>query len=211
MVRVDLHVHTSFGSPCAELLKPAFLRAAMEKMKIHGIVVTEHNVVWPKADMESLNRLLPKGFRIYSGVEVSTSLFHVVIIGLDSMTGVTPGMRLESLLDISEKNNAAAILVHPFDTCDNPVAMPVICDFDGIEVVSTTTRGEKILKTLALCENRTTSPVGGSDAHCVENIGKAFTAFPDLPRDEKELADQIKRGMGRPMIMTGEGREVFVC
>jgi hypothetical protein len=36
--------------------------------------------------------------------------------------------------------------------------------------------------------------VGGSDAHVLDHVGKAFTVFEHMPRDEKELATAIRSG-----------------
>jgi len=210
MVAIDLHVHTAFGSPCAELHKPGTLIDTMKKRLIHGMVITEHNTMWPKQDIDALNRSLPEDQRIYSGIEVSTSRHHVVVIGLDDSSGIFPGMVLEKLLEISRKNNAVTILVHPFNT-DAGIVSSGLPAIDCIEVASTMTIGEKQQKTCDLCLGQKAIPVAGSDAHCRENIGKAYTAFPRLPRNEKELAEQIRKGFGIPMFRGKNGKGIRAC
>ena len=210
MVNIDLHVHTAFGSPCAELHKPASIPETMKKKHIHGIVITEHNTMWPAKNIEELNLRLPLNYRVYSGIEVSTSHHHVVVIGLDDPSDIFPGISLEKLLAISKRNNAVAILVHPFSGVRKFFSDP-FPDFDGIEVASTMTCGEAQQKTYDLCMINNAIPVAGSDAHCRQNVGKAFTAFPFLPRNEKQLAEQIKKGLGLPMVTALEGKGVRVC
>lgn len=199
-VRIDLHVHTAFGSVCAELHNPDTLPEAMEKHNLNGVVITEHNTLWPRDMIRKLNRRLPPNRRIYSGVEVSTSRCHVVVIGLDQPLEVYSGMTPELLCSVATHNLAVAILVHPYLTSNgfdpDKERLP---GFHGMEVASTMTRGDFRIKTIILCKNCKTVPVAGSDAHCSENLGKAFTCFPHLPADEKELALMIRQGLGVPM------------
>jgi predicted metal-dependent phosphoesterase TrpH len=182
----------------------------MVSQNIHGIVITEHNTLWPADRIESLNRRLPDNFRIYSGIEVSTVHHHVVVIGMKESAGIHPGIPVEALLDLTREKGAAAILVHPF-TNGGIHSLDPFPRFDGIEVVSTMTFGDKVDLACALCTRYKASAVGGSDAHCSQNIGKAFTVFPSLPTDEAELAVWIKRGLGMPMAVTPGGKGVRVC
>jgi len=206
-VRIDLHVHTSFGSACAELHNPDTLPEAMEKQNLNGVVITEHNTLWPRDMIRKLNRRLPPNRRIYSGVEVSTSRCHVVVIGLDQPVEIFSGMTPELLCSIATHNLAVAILVHPYLTSNgfdpDKERLP---GFHGMEVASTMTRGDFRIKTLILCKKSNIFPVAGSDAHCSENLGKAFTCFPHLPADEKELAFMIKQGIGVPMALEDNGK-----
>lgn len=208
--RIDLHVHTAFGSACAELHDPDTLPDSMEKHGLDGVVVTEHNLLWPGEKIIGINRRLPKHRRLYRGIEVSTSQCHVVVIGLDSFQGIYPGMPPERLIEHAEKEQAVTILVHP---CLN--GLDLGCNgpwgFHGMEVASTMTRGDFRRKTLVLCRQHHTLPVAGSDAHCSENLGKAFTCFPFLPVDEKELALMIRQGLGVPMVIEPGGEARVVC
>ncbi len=209
---IDLHVHTAFGSACAELHQPGTLPGTMERQRLNGVVITEHNLLWPRDKIRAINRQLTGNRRIYSGIEVSTSRFHVVVIGLTKSDGIYPGMPAERLIEQVENDLAVAILVHPY-------LMPAGFDpgkeklsgFHGMEVASTMTRGEIRTKTLVLCKDRKTVPVAGSDAHCSENLGKAFTCFPYLPADEKELALMIRKGLGVPMTREPNGETLIVC
>lgn len=199
-VRIDLHVHTAFGSACAELHNPETIPESMIKKSVQGIVITEHNRMWPEEMIKDINLRLPSGHRIYSGVEVSTALFHVVVIGLDNSKAIYPGIEPDRLIEIAEKHRAVTILVHPYQTlCDLCPKKTFISSFDGLEIASTMTCGDIRTKTLALCLDMGLVPVAGSDAHCSENIGKAYTCFTRLPDHEKDLAEMIKKGLGKPM------------
>jgi predicted metal-dependent phosphoesterase TrpH len=183
----------------------------MVSQNIHGIVITEHNTLWPADRIELLNRRLPDNFRIYSGIEVSTVHHHVVVIGMHDSAGIHPGIPIETLLDLTREKGAAAILVHPFSANGGMHFLDPFPGFDGIEVVSTMTFGDKVDLACSLCAQHKVAAVGGSDAHCSQNVGKAFTVFPSLPEDEEELAGWIKKGQGMPMSVTQGGKGVRVC
>lgn len=210
-VRIDLHVHTALGSACAELHNPETIPDTMDKKVLNGIVITEHNRMWPDERIKEINSRLPHGRRIYSGVEVSTSLFHVIVIGLDNSKGIYPGIEYERLIALANENQAATILVHPYHTsgclCSNKAFVGGV---DSIEVASTMTRDDIRSKTIALCLCMGLVPVAGSDAHCSENLGKVYTCFPYLPDNEKDLAEMIKKGMGTPMAKEGNVETVIL-
>lgn len=212
MINIDLHVHTSFGSPCAELHDPETLPSNMGKNLMHGIVITEHNVMWPLERIKRINSLLSPGRRIYSGIEVSTSCCHVVVIGLNKLDGIYPGMETRKLVDMAKKLMAVTILVHPFqNSCFFSSPNELINDFDCVEIASTTTSGEMRRKTVELCLGSGSIPVAGSDAHCSDNLGMAFTSFPSLPEDEKELAAMIRQGLGIPKVKDVDGERPVLC
>lgn len=211
-VNIDLHVHTSFGSACAELHNPDTIPESMEKYFMHGIVITEHNLMWPIDKIKKLNGLLNPDQRIYSGIEVSTSSCHVVVIGLDNSEGIYSGINHGKLIELAQRNQAVTILVHPFHLAsglNNDKAL--MRGFDCIEIASTTTQGDIRKKTIELCLEMGGVPVAGSDAHCSENLGRAFTCFPRLPDNEKDLAKMIKDGLGIPMVKNTNGEPLIIC
>ena len=54
---IDLHVHTNLGSACAELNHPDLIPAMMKKRNLHGVVITEHDMMWTHADLAKLNKI----------------------------------------------------------------------------------------------------------------------------------------------------------
>lgn len=89
--------------------------------------------------------------------------------------------------------------------------MALINSFDCMEIASTMTIGNMRRKTIDLCIGAGSIPVAGSDAHCRENLGKAYTSFPYLPDDEKELAVMIKKRKGIPMARENNGEKLILC
>ena len=121
--RVDMHVHTRRYSPCAEALDPEYLGPAMERTGLDGLVVTEHDHLWPAEDIALLNRRL-KHKRIYRGVEVSSSNGHFIVIGLEGLDGIAPGIGIERLMARIVFHEAAIIWAHPYH-CYGNIPAPV--------------------------------------------------------------------------------------
>ncbi len=195
--RVDLHVHTRRYSPCAEALDPEYLGIALEKTGLDGLVITEHDHLWPAEDIALLNRKL-KDKRIYRGVEVSSSNGHFIVIGLDGLDGIKPGIGIEQLVPLIHFYEAAIIWAHPCLHYGN-IAAPLNDSgmppgLHAVEVASGVTGGKESLATRAMARRMGWAAVGGSDAHIPAQVGCAYTLLPELPENEKQLAAVIRTG-----------------
>lgn len=195
--RVDLHVHTRRYSPCAELLDPERLPGVMAERGLNGVVITEHDYLWPAEEIAALNRGL-NGSRIFRGVEISSRNGHFLVIGLDALTDLEPGVSVKRILRVAREQGAAVIWAHPQLEYRQIVQPLKLCDIpkgiDAVEVVSTATCGEKSEAARAYARKLDCGAVGGSDAHVLDHVGKAYTIFDRMPGDEKELAAAICRG-----------------
>lgn len=195
--RVDLHVHTRRFSPCAESLDPERLGLRMKACGLHGVVITEHDRLWPEADIVRLNRRLV-GRRIYRGVEVSSRNGHFVVIGLKHMRGIKPGISAEELVHVTHCQDAAVILAHPqitYSQMHEPLALSEMpTGIHAVEVASTVTVGRSADEVAAFARKTGLVMVGGSDAHFLEQVGQVATCFARLPTDEDELAADIRNG-----------------
>jgi hypothetical protein len=200
--RVDLHVHTRRYSACAETLDPGQLSQIMARRGLHGVVLTEHDQLWPAAEIAALNRDLA-GRRIYRGVEVSSRHGHFLAIGLDDLAGIRKGMAIEELLARARTVGAAVVWAHPLDNYDNtayPLALETMPPgLHAIETAGGRTRHDAAGQALAYARRVGCTPVAGSDAHVLDQVGGAFTRFAYLPKDEKSLAAAIIAGKCRTM------------
>ena len=198
--RVDLHVHTRRYSPCAELLDPEQLPKVMVERGLHGVVITEHDVLWSPEEITALSRDL-KGSFIFRGVEISSCNGHFIVIGLDGLEDLGPGVSAQRISRVAKEQGAAVIWAHPQLKYRQMVKPLKLCDIpsgiDAVEVVSTATCGELSEAARAYARDLACGMVGGSDAHILDHVGKAFTVFDRMPVDEKELAAAISNGCYR--------------
>lgn len=203
--RVDLHVHTRRYSPCAEALDPDHLVPILQSSKLDGLVIAEHDSLWPAEDIACLNREL-KHKRIYRGVEVSTGNGHFIVIGLDGLDGIGPGISIEKLLPRVLFHEAAIVWAHPYlrygniPSPLNAAAMP--SNLHAVETASGVTRGKASTAARAMARRNGWAFVGGSDAHAPSQIGCAYTLLEQLPADELHLAAAIRSGRCAARHMT---------
>ncbi len=199
---IDLHVHTKHGSPCAELNNPEQIPAMMQERDLRGVVIAEHDMLWSQREITELNETLSER-KIFRGVEISTSIFHFVVIGLDNMDGIYPGITPVNLAKIVMDKDAAMILVHPHvlrrDTVIDDVLSAIPEYTTAMEIYSTSTVDGDSDYALNIASELSLKMVAGSDAHYIEKLGETYTAFPEMPENEKELAAMIKNGAGIPM------------
>ncbi len=198
--RVDLHVHTRRYSPCAESLDAECLPEYMQHCGLHGLVITEHDHLWPEKEIRRLNRRL-NGARIYRGVEVSSRHGHYLVIGLTRLDGIAPGIGAQKLIRLAREGEAAVILAHPMLRYSQMQASldlaAVSAGVDAVEVASTVTVGRQMEEARVFARRLGCAQVGGSDAHCLAQVGREVTLFPQLPDNERELADLIRQGRCR--------------
>jgi predicted metal-dependent phosphoesterase TrpH len=195
--RVDLHVHTRRYSPCAESFDPEDLAFAMYRSGMDGLVIAEHDHLWPAEDIARLNAGLNRK-RIYRGVEVSSRNGHFLVIGLDELDGIRPGIGIEALIRAIDAQQAAIIWAHPYLHYGN-IASPLDSvemprGLHAVEVASGVTHGKESTATRSLARRMGLAAVGGSDAHVPGQVGCAYTLLADLPVDEKHLAAAIRKG-----------------
>ena len=197
MFRVDLHVHTKRYSPCAELLNPDRLVMQARKTGLHGVVITEHDRLWTLEDLQEL-QVQATDVRFYRGAEVSSASGHFVVIGLNNLDGIRPGISIEDLIRTIKPQKAALILVHHHLVYSNIASPRAVEDMpqeiDAIEVASSITFGLNQRDAEKIALKRGWTSVAGSDAHSIERLGEAYTIFKSLPENEKQLAKAIHCG-----------------
>ncbi len=197
LIKVDLHVHTSKGSPCAESHDPLTLTDTMVKNDLQGIVITEHNTLWTQQEIDNLNAGL-ENRKIYRGMEISSGNHHFILIGIENTNNLFTGISTSTLIEIVNAQGGVVILAHPYSGCNENETIGYPPGLTAVEVMSTVTREKDFIKAIDLCSKYHLKPVAGSDAHCDSKVGDFYTVFPGLPANETELAAMIRKGQGSP-------------
>ncbi|MFC1896730.1 PHP domain-containing protein, partial [Thermodesulfobacteriota bacterium] len=79
MFRVDLHVHTSYGSSCGYMTPSEAVRRA-KLIGLDGVCITEHDYAWSP---DAIKRLTDENeMLVLPGVEVGTDIGHILVFGL---------------------------------------------------------------------------------------------------------------------------------
>ncbi len=77
-MRIDLHIHTSPRSACS-YLDPQELIKEARRLKLDGICLTEHQVLWDPDDVDRLAR--EGGVKIFRGNEFTTNQGDILVFG----------------------------------------------------------------------------------------------------------------------------------
>ena len=195
---IDLHTHTSFGSRCSYMEPQGLVRKA-KQIGLDAVCITEHDVSWAAADLESLSR--EHGVPVFGGVEVTTEQGEFLVFGVcQPMWAISSAEELRELVDGA---GGVMIAAHPFranKSPNNQAQMDEICSrpifklvdavevFDGRSPRRESDFGCEALRRLNL------KGTAGSDAHAVHALGECVTVFERPIADESELVSELKAG-----------------
>ena len=194
--RADLHMHTtaSDGWPSPRDLVDHAWSAGLDV-----IAVTDHDTIdgaLRAAEYAGTRRRL----HVVVGEEVSSRDGHIVGLFLEKC--VRPGMSAAATVHAIHEQGGLAVAVHPFwrtqrRSRSGPVHgvgwLAAELAFDAVEVENATP-GFYVFNQMARRLNMGLgrAEVGGSDAHILDAVGRAYTEFPG--KTPKSLRDALAAG-----------------
>jgi hypothetical protein len=188
---VDLHSHSRFfhvGSG-ATAFDPVGARAnavAARVRRLDGFALTNHDYVYPAATSSV----------VIPGIEVSTTLGHVLVVGPDPPQRTAPGtLRPGEVVDLAHGRDCAAVLAHPYR---NSRARDAGAVFDAVELNGK--NPEHVARTRRLAERLDLPLVGGSDAHYPFELGRAYTRVDADELTPRTVADALRDGRVEPVL-----------
>lgn len=202
-MRLDLHIHTTYGSACSRLRPEQLMRVAGDR-GLDGICITEHDFMWPEHKVKELAS--PAGLVVLRGMEVSTEVGHVLVYGLPGYLGGI--CYFDQLQQAAERFQAALVLAHPLRgyfleatkvekkelNLVTIASDPVWSRVAAIEVYNASAGAQETSLAREAARRAGRPMVGGSDAHSPDDVGWCVTDFPVAVRNEAELADLIRSG-----------------
>ncbi len=194
-IRIDLHVHTKIGSPCA-FYDPLDIPRYAESAGLSGLVITDHNFGWAEnaigpGSYDSLAAACAdKHLVLLMGMEVSTRQGDILVYPPD-ITGLMealPGrfgrldFDVDEVMGAADRLGALAVLAHPHTY---PKTRPhAIERFNGARGTFYNPYG--------------VPEVGGSDAHFPWGVGAAYTEFEEEVAGIIDLIRLVREGKCRP-------------
>ncbi len=187
MGRFDLHVHTFFSRD--SLIDPKLLPKAAASRGLAGLAVTDHNFFGAHRRVESSSII------IVPGVEIRTGSGDVIALFIEEP------VRSRDPFEVSDRVRAqdgVLIAAHPFGfpRFGGNMGKEVLQLLDGVEVVNARNFFQKQNeRALELARRLGKAETGGSDAHTLHEVGKAYTLADASSLEELRL--MIKRRMTR--------------
>lgn len=205
---VDMHVHTSIGSPDSNLTPLRLLEAAHD-VGLDGLVIAEHDDPWTEDRLERFRQ--ESGLFVCSGREWETELGHIIVLGLHSDARGIAGA--EELRRLVLAEGGFMIIVHPFRFFPGPSNRLFTRQYDSssltaaelaqhpsfelvnaIEVLNyaCTEKENQLAQEAAQVLGK--PGVAGSDAHTYTEVGRCVTIFERAIRSEEELIEELRAG-----------------
>jgi len=203
---VDMHVHTVRGAADSSLTPDQLIEEA-RRIGLTGVNISEHDRVWEPHLLEEFRER--SGLFVSRGMEVSTDVGHMIVIGLDRyVPGIRRAAELRRVLD---EVGGFMTVAHPFRHFFDPIhfrrdgrppfemtpeeaaeRMPVFKLVDEIEIAnggSTPRENQFALKVAKVLGKR---GIGASDCHSTNGVGYFVTVFEEDLRDQEHMLEQIR-------------------
>jgi len=190
MLKIDLHVHTTYSSDA--LITPKELVFYAKKCGLEGVAVTDHDRI-----DGALKIAKETDFLIVPGIEISSLNGHIIGLNVDEL--VPAKLSVDETLDRIHEAGGIAVACHPVTFFKESLKGHISARFDAVEVINASAfpfsysvrRCEEIASRLGI------AGVAGSDAHYGPEIGYAHTLV-DAESDVDEVVDAIRKGLCSP-------------
>ena len=198
---IDLHIHTSPLSACS-YMDPQELMQEARRLKLDGICLTEHQVVW---DPDEVDKLAGEAaIRIFRGNEFTTNQGDILVFGF--YEDIKELLIIQELRDKVTAADGYMIVAHPFRgfktfgigqlqlTVEQACQRKVLEFVDAVEIGNGKLSPDENEMARKVAEKLGLPGTGGSDAHRVDEVGTWVTVFEKDIEDENELLQELHAG-----------------
>ncbi len=206
---IDMHVHTTRGATDSAL-HPEELAREAQRRGLSGVNITEHDRLWDRFALDDYRSRHGDRLFIANGMEVSTDLGHILVMGLD---GYVPGIRrARELRRVVREAGGYMIVAHPFRhffervhflregrepfslSPEQAARLPVFQTVDAIEALNGANNARENLFALRVAMILGKPVTGGSDAHSNQGIGIYCTVFERALETQEEMLAELHAG-----------------
>jgi predicted metal-dependent phosphoesterase TrpH len=197
---IDPHLHTCRYSSCSQL-EPEELVSVANLLGLDGIIITEHNFVWSEEEIAELRRKAPalvilrgQEIRAYKDgfLEGDLLVFGFYEIVKEELSSV-------EIIELVHQAGGVVLAAHPFRSFLGIGDKVYSLKLDGIEVLNSNHTREDNIAAEKARSVLNLPAMGGSDAHCVADVGNYLTFFENWIENEAQLVEEIKHGRCRPI------------
>ena len=193
MFKIDLHIHTSLGGD--SLIEPQDLVIRALEVGLDAVCITEHHSYDLSEPFDEVSR--ETGFPIFRGMEYRADNGHLLVYGVCVTRGNLPsGLPVQKAVDWVQKNGGVASPAHPYQpSLAGQYLGDDILKIRGlfaVEVLNGSVSLEGNRRAEKAAERLGINGIGGSDAHGLQVLGKAYTCFPAAVASMEELTAALK-------------------
>jgi len=189
-MRFDLHIHSSF-SPCSDLAIDEILNEARSR-GLDGVCITDHHTM--KAGRLLKEGIQSDGLCVIVGMEYSTSDGDFLIFG--PFEDIASDLSATELLEFVKQNDGVAVAAHPFRDAA-PVSEYVVRErlchiIEGVNGRNSTKENRPASDWVDAYD---VTVCAGSDAHSLQELGKAATEIFFRVRSRDDFITALKNGL----------------
>jgi len=200
-MRIDLHIHTSPRSACS-YIDPHELIQEAQRLKLDGICLTEHQVIWHSDEVNELAR--ESGIKIFRGNEFTTNQGDMLVFGL--YKDIKDLLMIQELSEEVKTAGGYMIAAHPFRgfktfgigqlqmTVEQACRRKALEFVDAIEVGNGKLSPDENDMARKVAQKLGLPGTAGSDAHRVDEVGRWATVFEKEIHTELELVQELHAG-----------------
>ncbi len=187
-MKFDLHIHSAYSRDASASAVEIVRRC--KSIGLDGLAITDHNEI--KGALEASKLAASEGIIVIRGVEVSAQEGHVLALGVGEI--IPKGLPVSATVERVRAAGGIAVAAHP-GRFPSGVGMKraMALDFDAIETLNGGSSGRSNARARKLAEHRGLPVTGGSDAHGIEQAGKAWTVL-DGANSEDDVIQAISAG-----------------
>ena len=191
-MKFDLHMHTTRYSPDSQIDPVDLVRRACA-IGLDGVVITEHDRLWPENELKELRALEP-GLIVLGGIEVSCREGHFLAYGVDDAWALSHGIGVKALCRVVHRQGGAVVAAHPFRWGQpfDQILRDERPELDGLELMSNNMDAECRRCAAEVQRRENLAGLGSSDAHAEEVLGICYTEFVDRIKDARDLVKAIR-------------------
>jgi len=190
-MKLDLHIHSTFSRDGTAT--PEQIAARCKELGLDGFAITDHNAI--QGSLEAVELAKQAGLLVIRGVEISTDSGHVLAYGVSEL--VPKGLSIPETVRRIQSAGGLAVAPHPV-RFPSGIGLEAAGtkEFDAIEVLNggNSRRANRRAENLAARLGRPVT--AGSDAHQMDEIGKAYIEV-DGQMTEAQVLDAIRNGRTR--------------
>lgn len=196
-MKIDLHVHASERSGCSSASEEDQVRKAIE-LGLDALVFTDHGLLMPEERAKELNdKYAP--FRIFRGIEIGILFSHderyedFLVLGVYDPILEKRKWEYKDLYKFVDDNRGYIAIAHPYRYRDETVDLKG-CLPHAVELYSSKLEDGKHEKRIELAKKWNCHLIANSDSHETETVGVYYNELFDIPKNEKELIEILKKG-----------------
>jgi len=191
MIRVDLHVHTTY-SPDASINPKTIVDQLYAHPSIKALAITDHNTVEGYYKVQELASAYPD-ILIIPGAEISTTDGDIIVLGTTALPAEP--RTVKNVIDYAKEKGALTIAAHPYRAYGLG-DLTRKYNVDAIEVLNGASPPDVNKLAENLAKEMHLPGVAGSDAHQPTDLWTVYTEVQASLRVD-EILEAIKQGFVR--------------